>query len=344
MMKKWRTKILGVMLMAAIMLLTGAGYAEKQTPPAMRTVTDMTGKTVVIPAKVNRVGTGGAINQMVLMLGGAKKIVATSTIVQANPMFVKIYPKIKKVSAPFVITEVNLEELLKTGPEVVFGGNAAMKSLGIPVIEVSLRDPKEIKQAVSLVGKVLGPKEAKNAIEFCSYYDANMKRVTDKTKALPADKRIRVYYNGGKKPTTTDGKNSISTAWIEMAGGVNVAAEAGLDGLGKDVSMEDLLKWNPEVIIVTDSTVKDGMLKNEPWKKISAVKNNRVFVNPKGVYLWSVRSAEEALQVLWAAKIVQPALFADIKMNIEVSNFYKTFYNYDLTKDELKEIRGDSWK
>jgi iron complex transport system substrate-binding protein len=273
------------------------------------------------------------------MLGGADKIVATSTVVQANPMFVKIYPRIKTISAPFVITDANIEELLKTKPDVVFGGNAMMESLGLPVIELSLRNPEEIKQAVMLVGKVLGPKEEKKAVQFCRYYDSNLKRVTDRTKSLSAAKRMKVYY-AGNKGTFTDGKDSITTSWIEMAGGVNVAAEAGVEGLNHEVSMEDLVAWNPDVIIMTDPTVRDKILHSDQWKNLSAVKNNRTYVNPKGVYLWSVRSAEEALQVLWAAKMIQPSLFGDLNMNEEVQKFYETYYNYHLTGDELREIIG----
>jgi iron complex transport system substrate-binding protein len=333
-MGKLREKMLRMMAVLAIAALSGTGLTET----GMRMVTDMSGKTVKIPAKVKRVGVGGALNQMVLMLGGAKKIVATSTVVQSNPMFVKIYPKIKEVTAPFVITEVNVEELLKTQPEVVFGSSGSLKGLGIPVLEVSLSNPQEIERAVKLVGQVLGPAEAKRATEFCGYYEANMRRITARTKTLSAGKRIRVYYCSGRKPTTTDGKNSITTAWIEMAGGVNVAAAAGVSGLGKEVSMEELLIWDPEVIIVTDLAMKNNMLKNPQWQKIDAVKNNRIFVNPKGVYLWSVRSGESALQLLWAAKIVKPGLFKDLDLAQEVSKFYRTFYNYHLTQAELEEI------
>jgi iron complex transport system substrate-binding protein len=311
---------------------------EQRNDNLIRVITDMTGKRVTIPAKVNRVGTGGAINQMVLMLGGADKIVATSTVVQVNPMFVKIYPKIKTIAAPFVITDANIEELLKTKPDVVFGGNVKMESLGFPVIQLSLRDPEEIKQAVMLVGQVLGPEEEKRAVQFCRYYDSNMKRVTDGTRSLAAAKRMKVYYAAGNKGTFTDGKGSITTAWIEMAGGVNVAAEAGMEGLSREVSMEDLVAWNPDVIIATDPAMRDKILHSDQWKNISAVKNNRVHLNPKGVYLWSVRSAEEALQVLWAAKVIQPGLFADLDLDEEVRKFYKIYYHYNLTRDELHAI------
>jgi iron complex transport system substrate-binding protein len=340
MMKK-QSAILLFLLLATFLAAIGVSYAGGQAV-STRTIIDMNGKTVMIPAKVNRVAVGGAINQMVLMLGGVDKIVATSTVVQSNPMFVKIYPKIKNVAAPFVITDANIEELLKTKPDVVFGGNAKMESLGLPVIGLSLRNPAEIERAVMLIGKILGPMEEKKALQFCRYYKSNMNWVSQRTKSLPPDKRVKVFY-AGNKGTYTDGKDSITTSWIEMAGGINVAAAAGIGGLGREVSMEELVTWNPDVIIMTDPALKNKILQDYQWKKLNAVKNNRVYVNPKGVYLWSVRSGEEALQVLWAAKVIQPALFGDLNLNEAVHEFYKTYYNYALSQAELEEIlAGDS--
>jgi iron complex transport system substrate-binding protein len=320
-----------------LMALSSATLAAGGAPGPTRTVVDMSGKTVTIPARIHRVAVGGALNQMVLMLGSPEKIVATATVVHANPMFVKIYPKIKKVPAPFVITEVNVEELLATRPDVVFGGNEKLREWGLPVVEVSLRDPEEIKQAVRLVGKVLGTKEEKTAARFCKYYDENMKRVIVRTKAIPANKRLKVYY-AGNKLLTTDGKDSITTSWIEMAGGINVAAQSGLAGVGRAVSPENIVGWNPDVIVVSAPSAKTQILKSEQWRRINAVMKDRVYINPKGVYLWSVRSGEEALQTLWMAKVLYPRLFQDLDMVREVKKFYRDFYRYSLSDAESGKI------
>jgi iron complex transport system substrate-binding protein len=326
-----------LLLMALTAAASVDGLAAGGASGPTRTVVDMAGNTVTIPARVHRVAVGGALNQMVLMLGSPEKIVATATVVHANPMFIKIYPKITKVPAPFVITEVNVEELLKTRPEVVFGGNDKLREWGVPVVEVSLRDPTEIKQAVRLVGKVLGTKEEKTAARFCKYYDENMKRVINRTKAIPPNKRLKVYY-AGNKLLTTDGKDSITTSWIEMAGGLNVAAQSGVVGVGRSVSPENIIAWNPDVIVVTETGARARILKSKQWRGIDAVTKGRVYVNPKGVYLWSVRSGEEALQTLWIAKVLYPRLFKDLDMVREVKKFYRDFYKHSLSDTEARKI------
>jgi iron complex transport system substrate-binding protein len=329
-------KLIGILVLIALTAVTLADCLAG-APGPVRTVVDMSGRTVTLPARVNRVAVGGALNQMVLMLGSPDKIVATATVVHSNPMFVRIYPKIKAVPAPFVIADANVEELLKTRPEVVFGGNDKLRELGFPVIKVSLKDPDEIKQAVRLVGKVLGTKEEKTAARFCRYYDANMKRVSDRTGAIPVNQRLKVYY-AGNKLLTTDGKDSITTSWIEMAGGVNVAARGGVEGVGRPVSPEDIIDWNPDVIVVTEPGARARILKSDQWQRINAVIKNRVYINPKGVYLWSVRSGEEALQTLWVAKVLYPQLFKDLDLILEVKKFYRDFYKYPLSETEARGI------
>lgn len=316
----------------------------KDQKPSTRIITDMTGRKVTIPTKIERVSsTGGAIEEWILMLGSPEKLVATSKATQSNPWFGKVYPKIKKVAAPFSASDVNVEDLIKTKPDVVFllSGSDAMRTkiegAGIPVVTLERRNPEELKKGIMIVGEIMGEKEEKRAAQFCTYYDQNMKSVTQKTKSLSKDKLVRVYYAAGSI-LNTEGKDSIVTSWIEMSGGINVAAEGGVEGILKDVSMEDVIKWNPEVIIARDAAYKNEILKDDRWKNISAVKNNKVYINPKGVYQWCVRSADEALQILWAPKILHPDMFTDININEEVKKFHKTFYNYDLTDDETERI------
>lgn len=322
--------------------------SESTSQSTTKKIVDMDGNTIEVPKNVSKVGcTIGAINQMVLMLGSADKITATVPIVKTNDWFVKMFPKIKDVPAPFDTT-VNTEQLLASKPDVIFAQTGSVQALnsvketGIPIITVNISSPENLKKAITIIGQTLGSEEEAKAAEFCAYYDANVKRLSDKIASIPSDQKVKVFVagadNSGTMPLSTEGKGSIVTSWIEQAGGINVAAEAGVEGLSQKVSIEDVIKWNPDVIITTAIDGKNAILKSDQWKDINAVKNNKIFVNPKGVYLWSVRSAEAALQPLWAAKILHPDLFSDIDINKEMKNFYSTYYNYSLTDDDVNDI------
>ena len=102
-----------------------------------------------------------------------------------------------------------------------------------------------------------------------------------------------------------------------------------------EVGLEEVIKVNPDVITVGGPNAARAVteIKQSPrWQSISAVKNNRIFVNPMGTFLWDRYSAEEALQVLWAAQVFHPDLFKDLDMVEKTQAFYKKYYNYDLSK------------
>ena len=333
-------KIILVTVLCAFFVSGCSGNEEVNKSTEIRTITDMTGRTVFLPVAVTRVASnGGAIDEWFLLLGAQEKMVSTSTRTKMNPWYEKIYPGIKNIAPTFHNSSVNLEKLLKARPDVVLvlSGIEAQEKLaevGIPLVVLERRNPRELKAGITLAGKVLGSAEARSAAEFCAYYDENIHRITERTASLSREERKKVYLGGGPDALRTEGKHSLVTSWIEIAGGINVAAQAGISGIGRQVSAEAVIKWNPDVIILTERAAKEEVLQSGRWRDINAVKNGRVYVNPRGIYLWSVRSAEEALQILWAAKMIHPELFSDLDMVEEVRKFHKKFYKYDLTADE----------
>ena len=132
----------------------------------------------------------------------------------------------------------------------------------------------------------------------------------------------------------------MASQWASLAGGVNIADKVA-KGWGKTLSMEYVLAENPDVIVLMDKgavAAREHILSDPVWRGIAAVKEKKVYVNPSAVFYWERYGAEEALQVLWAAKVLHPERFADIDMAEETRDFYKTFFEYDLSEAELAEI------
>ena len=125
--KRQSFKLLNIFLIILTLVLWSVGCTNKQseqtqsesTQSAKKTITDMSGRKVTLPSNVNRIAISGtAMTQLAVMIGGADKIVATLPSIKSNPWYIKIHPKIKTVSAPFD-KEVNVEELIKSKPDVV---------------------------------------------------------------------------------------------------------------------------------------------------------------------------------------------------------------------------------
>ena len=104
--------------------------------------------------------------------------------------------------------------------------------------------------------------------------------------------------------------------------------------------MEDIVNADPEVIIIGSGAAKavKDLMADKAWSGITAVKNGAVYANPSGVFAWDRYSGEEALQVIWAAKKLNPDKFEDIDMEQVTKDFYMQFYGYKLSDDEVAKI------
>lgn len=315
------------------------------------TITDTSGNQVEVPTKINNIADAwGAHNAIVAMLGSGNKIGDTTLTPSLKPWLFKVTPGLKKSVASFSVdaSTINYEELVSTKPDVLFltTGNKnkeKLQSIGIPVVEVGFKDFDSMKKLVTLTGNILGEKAKQRASKYNSYLDSKLKMINKTTSKIPDTDKPKVLHIADFSPLKIDGKDTIINSWIKAAGGINVAE--GISGNASQVSVEQILKWNPDIIIVS-STVGSSdrrksvneIMNSSTWKKIKAVQDGKVYINPDGAFSWDRYSAEEALQVQWAARIIHPDKFKDIDMKKETKWFYKTFFDYKLSDSEVEKI------
>ena len=147
-----------------------------------------------------------------------------------------------------------------------------------------------------------------------------------------------LHIADGKNLLKVDGTGTIVDMWIKLAGGVNAVQK---DGFKMEMSAEELININPDIIIVGGADNQKAVEKiyaDSVFAGLKAVKDKKVYGNPKGVFSWDRYGAESALQILWAAKTIQPELFADIDIKAETKAFYKKFMNYELSDEEFGYI------
>jgi iron complex transport system substrate-binding protein len=317
-----------------------------------RTFTDMAGHTITIPANVTRIGDlWPANNEIVVLLGAGSKLVATSTVSQSLPWIKTICPGFDRIAAPFTVGDVNLEELLKANPQVVItttgGGKSntssmsamasTINSVGIPTVTFYMTNFDELKQTVLLTGRLLGPEETKRAEEWTRYFDSKLANIRRVLSTVPSGHKPTVLHVMGVSPIRVDGGGTIIDAWIQAAGATNAAKD--VFGVVSTVSIEQVLKWNPDIIIVgTTEQDREAILNNAQWRRLKAVQQGKIYVNPKGVYSWDRHDAEEALQIQWAAKTLYPDKFQSLDIAKETKEFYRLFFHYNLTDNEVREI------
>ena len=307
----------------------------------------MDGNNVTIPEKVNRVGTSwpGFCNVLFTVDGGSKLIAAPAQL-KKYPWSVKIFPNISNIDYPFE-SKLNLEELIKSKPDVVFlrkGDEVEkVKEAGIPVVMIDYthNNIEDVINAVLLSGKVLGENEYKKAEEYKNYFNEKINSILSVTSKIPESEKPKVIYLSVSGETSVWGRNMPQNEAIKIAGGINIA-EKDIDGY-KEISIEQILKWDPDIIIVEGNISQSKIIKNSAWSQLRAVKNNNVITSPSGVFSWARLGSESAIQLSWLSKTLYKDKFKDLDIYKETRYFYKTFFGYDLQDDEiLKILNGEN--
>lgn len=355
-MKDILSRLIKLLLSLLLVLAIAAGASLPPSPqkaihatPATRQITDAAGRVVKIPYVVNRIADAWPANAgMVLMLGGADKLVGITQQAQNQPWLRKLYPRIANV--PVIINaanDLNIETLINTHPDVVLMSYAAgmppwidkAAAANIPVVMMPATTFKDIMTTIRMTGEILGPSAEAIAADWLKYYNRNIIRIRAVTESIPREQRLRVLHTLRPNILSVDGVGGLVNDWINNSGGINVAVE--MKGNAGTATMEQILKWNPDVIICgTEPNVENvqKIMTDPQWSSLKAVKDKKVYCNPTGVYLWDRHSAEGALQILWAAKILYPDKFRDVDVKAETKSFFARFFHYNLTDNDFDSI------
>lgn len=340
-----------LLLLLGLFITSGCGSKENQEiQPQIdtQTITDCAGRKVDIPAQVERIACLSPESGYVLaMLGQGDKIVAVVDGLKRDIILTDMYPAIKNLPEPKSSGVINIEELVRAKPDLVLVKKdissseaevAKLNKCKIPFLVVAYNSMQEQQYAIEMIGVAAGA--ADKARQYNDYYIDCIKRVQQRTANINPQERVRVYHSINEA-TRTDVKGSLSGDWTQAAGASNVAINGNLKKLeGKYfASLEQILLWDPDVILVNESAVGNYILTNKQWSSLKAVKNRRVVHLPSGISRWGHPSSPETpLAILWTAKTLYPDKFSDLDMKAESKYFYKAFFGLQLSDEVINKI------
>ena len=303
-----------------------------------RIITDMDDRMVTIPSDIQSViitCCGGATQELVA-LGVGNRVTAQPSKCTSERLFT-IVPEYQGIPDVGSFDDVNIEEILKLNPDIVIGsyyaekGNDIIENAGIPVICVltGRAGINELKQEFRMLGTVFGTEERTERL--IAYWDKTLSNIKSKLDDIPDNERKKVYYMSSK-PLTTEGHGAWGDDMIQAAGGINVAG--GIDQIiirgGHEISPEELIQWNPEVIYAQSSmkdysSSVDEFLENPQFRDIKAVQDKAVYACPVGTFWWDRPGPESPLGIIWLAKKLYPDKFTDVNLADEAKTFSMNF-------------------
>jgi len=339
------TRFWAVLLAVLVIIgISAAVLLAPVKPPApvtkRITIVDMTGKAVNLSAPVNRVVILQSYwAETAYLLGGGDKIVGISKSVR-DSIWIPDYIKNRTVVGD-IFTGINLETVVSLKPDVVITdtgyGKAedVIKSLegqGIPVVRMFCQSFDDQLRAVRIIGAVLNSSRAE---ELASYLSSKFNKIKEVASKIPEEKKPRVLMLSSiKEGLVSTYSNSTWGRAIEDVGGINIAYREFPGQAWPKVSVEKVLSWNPDVIIVVSFDEKTlsqtvQLLKEDPWNRTNAAKNGRIYGILAGgrygeAFLdWGPRMLIGYMQL---AKIVQPEYFKDLDWRKEADELLTKFY------------------
>ncbi|WP_026895659.1 ABC transporter substrate-binding protein [Clostridiisalibacter paucivorans] len=322
------------------------------------TVTDMAGRTVEIPTKIEKVYCKSPISTILVYTLAPEKLAGWNYGFTENE---KKYLPEKYANLPVLggwfgkNNTGNIEEILKADPDIIIdmgeindteidADETLQKQIDIPIVIVRNEKLDDLANAYTFIGEIIG--EEKRAEELAGYCRNTIDDALEKSKELNIEDRVKVYYAEGAKGLNTEPKGSYRMEVVRMVGGENVAQLSKDSSYGhSNVSLEQVLLWNPDVIITVAESSDDNLsffetiYDNEEWKDVKAVKNKKVYGIPQNPFGWFDRppSVNRVIGIKWVGNILYPEIY-DYDMVHEVKNFYKMFYHYDLSDEEARDF------
>jgi iron complex transport system substrate-binding protein len=313
-------------------------------------VTDMAGRKVTVPRNISHIATIGAvpvINSYLFALGEGSKIVnGLPHFARSNRWRLQTAIAPQLVNLPILQgqdRQVNVEALLRLCPDIIITMDLmTVKALEknrirIPILYLEWRNTSEIKANMRVLGVTLDRTSRSN--EYLRYFESRMTGVRGALKGISKTSMPKVLYFD---PNTLNTPLLIADWWIREAGGQSVTAEIKRSG-NISYSHEQVLKWNPDIMIVSAPHQIACVYKDKRLSGVNAVLNKRVYAMPIGTHSWGQRTVEQPLTVLWAAKLFHPEKFGNTDLVAESKYFYRKFFGYSLSdKEAVWMLNGGS--
>jgi iron complex transport system substrate-binding protein len=310
-------------------------------------VTDGAGRSVPVPARVGRVFPAGPPAAIVLYTVAPDLLIGWPRANRADEREfllpdIGARPEVGRITGRG--NTANLEEVLGLKPDLILdigSVNATYISLADRVqqqtgIPYALLDGRfdGAAAAYRIIGELVGRRDDAEAL--ARYADETVKTITGRVAAVARERRPRVYYGRGPRGLETGLGGSINVETIELLA-QNVAGET-RGGLA-NVSIEQVLVWNPDVIITIDRDFAAGVYDDRVWAPVAAVRARRVHLSPKLPFGWVdfPPSVNRLIGLWWLAKILYPDLFPE-DLRALTRDFYRRFYHVTPNDAQIERV------
>ena len=299
-------------ILLAILFFTSGTFAQETLTLESTTYTDDLQREVIVPMPLTSVVTLAPSLTETLAFLGAEDLIAAVDINSDYPESIADLPRVTGWDMA-----INYEELVSMEPDFILVSEltalediSRMEDLGLNVFCVkNPADFSELFESILMIGELIGKtSEAEELTAQLSDRAAEIEAVMAEAKEKPL-----VFYEidatDPSKPWTA-GKGTFISKLIQMAGGINIGDE--LDGDWIQISLEELLTKDPEIILLGDSmygSTAEAAAGRTGWDSISAVQNGKLYEFDDNLVTRPGPRLVEGYELI--ARMLHPELFSE---------------------------------
>jgi iron complex transport system substrate-binding protein len=329
---------------AALVVVTLVGTA---VPAVAAVFTDAAGRRVNLPERIGRV-LPAERNAEVLVyalapdkLAGLERPSAgrgKTPETSVRPPVLRFRPGATTSGVAAAARNARADLILDAGPvtsERAAFANDVQQQTGIPYVLVD-DSFERMPSILRTVGAVLGVPERANELRL--FAENAIGGTRGGLLIRPAEARPRVYYGLGPDGLTTPLPGAPAAEAIAEAGAINVAAPLGRGYLTR-ISREQLLAWDPDIIIAGYPRFYDALRRDRFWRRLSAVRDNKVYLEPAAPFGWIENPAgvNRLIGLSWLSALFYPEPTHE-ELRGMACEFYDRFYRVRLTNARLNDM------
>lgn len=369
-MKKHRQLLaLFICLVMSVSLLTGysetKAATEEPTQSAeqdatqetaeTREITDMAGRKVTVPTAENieSVFSAGPVAAIFLYMVAPDKLLGWNYELNDVEKSI-ILDKYQDLPNFGMGDAVNYEAVIAANPTIAINSgkindamvsdcDALSESLGIPVVAVD-NELNNSVEAFRFMGELLGVEDhAEELAQYAEQVFTDINVLSD----IPEEKKVSVYFGNGEDSLETAPRGSQHAQILDAINAVNVADLELGDGSRVQISAEQLLAWDPDVIVVngepkadkSGSSAAEDILSNPDYASLKAVQDQKVYGTPNAPFSWVDRPAgpNRLIGMRWFSALIYPE-YIKCDINEEIHKFFDLFYHVDLSDEQLENV------
>lgn len=317
-----------------------------------REITDMAGRTVVVPDEIETVFSSSTVTAIFMYTLAPDKLLGWNY--ELNELEKSIILEEYHDLPNFGMGDsINYEAVIAADPTIavnvgtindkmISDCDKLSKSLGVPVVAVD-GDLSASAEAYRFMGELLGEEE--QAEKLASYAEKTFADI--EKMEVPEDKKVRIYYGNGEDSLETAPAGSAHGQIIDMVNAVNVADLEMGEGSRVQISAEQLLAWDPDVIVVngepkadtSGASAAEAILANPDYASLKAVQDQQVYGTPNTPFSWIDRpmGPNRIVGIRWLSGLIYPE-YLNYNVDEEVKEFFDLFYHVQLTDEKLENI------